>query len=87
MNQLGINLTDQVVVFQPTIFQPQFQALPYRVWKVLGGFGASPLTNGRKLFCRALLDGEETTFDGMAVERLATAADVAAVTAARAGQR
>jgi len=83
VNSLSQNLQGQVVVLRAEVFQPQYQALQYRVWKVLGGFGASAVTMGRALFCRSLFDGEETRFDGMEVERLATPADLAAVTAAK----
>jgi hypothetical protein len=83
MNSLSMNLLDQVVVIKAAVFQPQFQALPQRVWQVLGGFGASAHQKGRQLQCRSLLTGEEERFDGMAVERLASADDLVAVELAR----
>ncbi len=83
MNSLNCNLFDQVVVIKPEVFQAQYRALPRRVWRVLGGFGASAQQNGRQLHCRSLLTDEEDRFDGMAVERLATPADLAALAQAR----
>jgi phage terminase large subunit-like protein len=83
MNRLNRNLFDQVVVIKAEVFQEQFRAVPWRVWLVLGGYGASAHQLGRQLQCRSLLSGEEERFDGMAVERIATADDLAAVEAAR----
>lgn len=57
MNRLNCSLTDQVVVFRPEVFPAAYRALPYRVWRVVGGFGASPMTQGRSLTCRSLLAG------------------------------
>ena len=79
MNRLNCNLLGQVVVIYAYVFQPQFQGLAYRLWQVVGGYGASPYQNGRQLQCRSFLTGEEGRFDGMAVERLATDEDLAAV--------
>ena len=83
MNSLKQNLVGQVVVLRADVFLPQFQALPRRVWKVISGFGASPVTTGRALICRSLYDGEEARFDGMAVERIATPDDCTAVEVAK----
>ena len=84
MNALQRSLLHETVVFQPRVFQPQFQAIVYRVWWVTGGYGVSPVVAGSGLQCRSLLTGEETRFDGMAVERLATTADLVAVEQAKA---
>ena len=85
MNALHSNLLDKVVVFRADIFQPHYRDLPHRVWKVTGGYGASEIAMGRTLQCRSLLDQQEARFDGLAVERLATPADLAAIAAAKAG--
>lgn len=84
MNSLNLPLQGKTVVIAVKAFQPQYQALPYRVWEVTGGFGASPMTSGQALFCRSLLTDERVRFDGMYVERLATADDLATVERAQA---
>ena len=86
MNSLNRNLLDQVVVIKAEVFQAAFRALHWRVWRVTDGFGAMPMAQGRALHCRSVFDGQEGRFDGMAVERLATATDLAAVDAARVGR-
>ena len=82
-NALNVSLEGQVVVLRADVFSPPYRDLHHRVWRVTGGFGASPVTNGRALFCRSLFDNEETRFDGWAVERIATAADLLAVERAK----
>lgn len=81
MNRLNHELWGKAVVFQPEVFQPAYRALAYRVWRVVGGYGASAITQGRVLYCRSLLTNQDAQFDGMAVERLATVDDLAAVAA------
>ena len=83
MNALQCSLLHETVVFLPRVFQLQYQGIAYRVWRVTGGYGASPVVAGSGLQCRSLLTGEETRFDGMAVERVATAADLVAVERAK----
>ena len=82
-NALNVSLEGQVVVLRADVFSPPYRALHHRVWRVTGGFGASPAANGRALFCQSLFDGEKTRFDGTAVERVATTADLAVVAAAQ----
>ena len=82
-NALNVSLEGQVVVLRAEVFSPPYRDLHHRIWRVTGGFGASPVANGRALFCQSLFDDEKTRFDGWAVERIATAADLAIVAAAR----
>lgn len=83
-NSLKIDLTDQTVVIAAKYHIPTYRALEHRVFRVTGGFGASPNTSGSALFGQYLLDGEECRLEGRMVERLATEADLAAVEEARA---
>jgi hypothetical protein len=83
MNSLQVNVQDQAVVFRAEVFHPAYRALPCRVWKVLAGYGATPVAQGHLVQCRSLLDGQEAQFDALAIERLATANDLAVVAAAR----
>jgi hypothetical protein len=79
MNRLGIPLHGKIVVLDAQVFQSSYRALPYRVWRVTGGYGASPVTQGNTVYCQSLLTGETTQFSGMAIERIATERDLAAV--------
>jgi hypothetical protein len=79
MNSLNQNVQGQVVVLKADVFRTENRALAFRVWKVLSGFGAAAITNGRALFCESLLNGDKVRFDGMAIERIATANDLAVV--------
>jgi hypothetical protein len=78
-NSLNIELTDKVVVLNEEIFKPEFTALKFRLFKVSGGFGASPETIGRKIFGKFLSDGEECGYSGYDVERLATEEEIKSV--------
>ena len=82
-NSLNVSLVGQVIVVRAEVLLPAYQALHHRVWRVKGGFGASPDSSGRALYCTSLFDGEEARFEGYDVERLATASDLAVVDQAR----
>jgi hypothetical protein len=77
-NALNIDLRGKVVVLGAKYFSPDYQDLKWRLHLVTGGFGASPATSGRALFCTALADGEEARYGGNMVERLATGEEIAA---------
>lgn len=80
MNSLNIDLIDKVVIFrQDTLSVPNTE----HPFKVAGGFGANPHTQGRALGGVFLSDGEATRMEGDWVERLATEAEIAAAEAKR----
>ncbi len=77
-NTLNEDLKGQTVIMAAKYFQPEY-AEPYRrVFRVRGGFGASPVTGGNALFGTFLADGESCRMEGWQVERFATPAEVTA---------
>jgi len=77
-NALNIDLTGKVVILSQRFFRAGLNAAdhPYRVD---GGFGAVPFTAGTALTGQFLSDGERARVDALAVARLATEAEIAAV--------
>jgi hypothetical protein len=49
MNALHQDITNTVVVLKKEVFKAAYRALPYRLFRVMGGFGAQPHTMGRKI--------------------------------------
>jgi len=83
MNALHQDLTNKVVVIRPEGLRREFHALPHRLFRVTGGFGAQPETLGQKIFGTWLGTGTDDVHNGMDVERLATEADLQALEHAR----
>lgn len=74
-NTLNIDLTGKVVIFKQKSLTVTATEHPFRVD---GGFGASPNTQGRALIGEFLSDGEEARMEGYDVERLATPEEILA---------
>lgn len=73
-NSLNMDLTDKVVIFKQKCLTVPALDHPFRVE---GGFGAKPYTQGRALIGTFLSDGEVARMEGYMVERLATDDEVA----------
>lgn len=75
MNSAGMQLQGKVVVLKEGTLKPEYRALKWRLFRVEGGFGASPSTIGTALIGQFLADGEKCRMEGYQVERVATEAD------------
>lgn len=75
-NSLDQDLLGKVVVLSKDYLKPEWHDLKKRLFKVAGGFGASPHTIGGAIFGEFLFDGEKCRMEGYQVERLATEAEV-----------
>lgn len=84
-NTLNEDLKGQTVIIATEHLRPEF-AEPhlrvFRVFRVRGGFGASPVTGGNALFGTFLADGESCRMEGWQVERFAEPAEVTTAVAA-----
>lgn len=81
-NTLNKNLEGQTVIIAAKHLRPEFAEPHLRVFRVRGGFGASPVTRGNALFGEFLSDGDSCRMEGWQVERIATPAEVTAAIAA-----
>lgn len=75
-NALKAQLQGKVVVLKASVHKAAYAALPYRLFRVEGGFGTSPDTSGRAVFGVYLCDGEKARIDGYDIERFATEEEV-----------
>ena len=79
-NSLNVDLEGKVVVLKPKVLKPEYRAIKWRLFRVDGGFGASPGTMGTALIGEFLADGERARMEGFQVLRLATEKDLAELT-------
>lgn len=79
-NSLMVDLTDKTVVLKSKFLKPEFSDIKWRLFRVDGGFGASPHTMGTALIGEFLADGEKARMEGYQVLRLATEEDLAVLT-------
>jgi len=77
----GLNIAGKYIIIKEEVLAVPYREMKYRVWKALSGFGCSPESYGRAVFCKAVVDGESTRFNRSDVERLATPEEVKAVEA------
>ena len=70
-NSLHEELRGKVVVLHKGNLQPKYHDIKQRLFRVEGGFGASPHTMGTALYGQFLADGEKCRMEGDDVERLA----------------
>ncbi len=79
-NSLNIDLEGKTIVLKPKVLKPEYRAIKWRLFKVDGGFGASPNTIGSALIGEFLADGERARMEGHQVLRIATEKDLAVLT-------
>lgn len=75
VNSLKMQLEGKVVVLRANVLKAEYRDLKWRLFRVDGGFGASPNTIGTALIGQFLADGEKARMEGYDVERLATEED------------
>lgn len=85
-NTLNEDLKGQAVIIAAKYLQPKYADAHLRVFRVRGGFGASPVTQGSALFGTFLADDELCRMEGWQVERLATLAEITVAVAVRKGR-
>lgn len=85
MNSLNDDLTGKHVVIGAEYLTDECAEAARRVFRVIGGFGAKPFTNGRALFGVFVAYDESVRMEGWMVERLATSQEVAEAEALRHG--
>lgn len=78
-NKLNIDLKGKIVVLNQVSTTGKPVPVHARLAKVTGGFGASPVTAGGKVFFSLLTSGVTGYCYGDAIERLATDEEIAAV--------
>lgn len=74
-NTLEKDLTGRVVIFKQECLRIRAVDNPFRVD---GGFGAKPFTNGSALMGEWLADGEHDRMEGHMVDRYATEDEISA---------
>lgn len=84
-NTLNEDLEGQTVIISAKYLRPEFAEPHLRVFRVRGGFGASPVTGGNALFGEFLADGDSCRMEGWQVERFAEPAEVTAALAEKKG--
>ncbi len=84
-NTLDEDLKGQTVIIGAEYMLPEYAEPHQRVFRVRGGFGASPVTHGNALFGEFLADGESCRMEGWQVERFAEPAEVSAAVAEKKG--
>jgi hypothetical protein len=56
------DLKSRVVVIKPESLAPEYRNVDYQLALCVGGFGASPYSRGRAVYCKNLFTGETTTW-------------------------
>lgn len=77
-NTLNMPLEGKVVVLKESALKPEYGDVKWRLFRVDGGFGATPGTLGNALIGQFVADGENARMEGFMVERLATENDMPA---------
>lgn len=80
-NTLKEELEGRVVIIDAQHMKPAFDTPELRAFRVRGGFGASPVTQGNAIFGEFLSDGEKCRMEGWQVERFATEDEITAAEA------
>ena len=62
-NSLDEELEGRVVIIKPEVLSPEFRVGNHQLKIVEGGFGASPNSRGRAVFCTDLYSGKKTRFE------------------------
>lgn len=58
----GTDLKGRVVVIKPEILDPEYRNADYQLALCVGGFGASPHSRGRAVYCKNLFTGETSAW-------------------------
>ena len=57
------DLAGCVVVIKPESLAPEYRSIDYQLALCTGGFGASPDSNGRAVYCQNLISGEKERYN------------------------